>query len=235
MMNERQLTSHLQPLMLHYEPARSLRLRASFYPYKGLKHTIRLRGQTIFIRFSHLLAQAPPHILECLGHILLQKLFYRRAQSHLQKTYHSYVDTEQLEAAPPAERSVEAYTPEGKHYHLTELFDSMNQRFFKGGLQRPQLGWSLQNSYRRLGFYDAMRDLLVVTRLLDNPKTPRYVLEYIVYHEMLHMVHPVTRRPGKRRVIHSREFRKDEAGFPQLEQANSWIKRHLGKLSKRGF
>jgi len=48
-------------------------------------------------------------------------------------------------------------------------------------------------------------------------------VEYIVYHEMLHMRFPVERR-GHRRVVHSREFREAEKQFPKYEQACRQLK-----------
>jgi predicted metal-dependent hydrolase len=53
---------------------------------------------------------------------------------------------------------------------------------------------------------------------------PRYVLEYIVYHEMLHLKHPVKLR-GSRRCVHSAEFQAEERLFPQVNEANAFLKR----------
>jgi predicted metal-dependent hydrolase len=49
-------------------------------------------------------------------------------------------------------------------------------------------------------------------------------VEYIVYHEMLHLKHPVRLR-GSRRCVHSAEFQAEEKLFPQLEQAEAFLKR----------
>jgi predicted metal-dependent hydrolase len=49
-------------------------------------------------------------------------------------------------------------------------------------------------------------------------------VEYIVYHEMLHLKHPVRLR-GSRRCVHSPEFQAEEKLFPQLVEANTFLKR----------
>ena len=54
--------------------------------------------------------------------------------------------------------------------------------------------------------------------------TPRYAIEYLLYHEMLHLKHPVRVRAG-RRCVHSREFQAEERLFPELEAARAYLKR----------
>jgi predicted metal-dependent hydrolase len=53
---------------------------------------------------------------------------------------------------------------------------------------------------------------------------PKYAIEYLVYHEMLHLKHPVKLR-GSRRCVHPKEFMEEEKLFPHLEQAKEFIKR----------
>jgi predicted metal-dependent hydrolase len=72
---------------------------------------------------------------------------------------------------------------------------------------------------RSLGHYDAAHNTIVVSRVFDRPSSPRYAIEYLLYHEMLHLKHPVKMR-GLRRCVHSREFKAEEKLFPQLTLAN---------------
>jgi hypothetical protein len=66
--------------------------------------------------------------------------------------------------------------------------------------------------------------MIVVSRVFDRPSSPRYAIEYLLYHEMLHLKHPV-RIKGLRRSVHPREFKQDEALFPQLTEALAFIQR----------
>ena len=93
-----------------------------------------------------------------------------------------------------------------------------------GLLGRPELTWSEGMAKRSLGHYDAAHNTIVVSRVFDRPSSPRYAIEYLLYHEMLHLKHPVRMR-GLRRCVHSREFKADEALFPELRQALAFIKR----------
>jgi len=64
----------------------------------------------------------------------------------------------------------------------------------------------------------------VVSRVFDRPSSPRYAIEYLLYHEMLHLKHPVSVR-GTRRCVHSAAFKADERVFPQLAEALAFLKR----------
>jgi len=97
-------------------------------------------------------------------------------------------------------------------------------RFFGGLLGRPQLTWSEGMSKRSLGHYDAAHNTIVVSRIFDRPSSPRYAIEYLLYHEMLHLKHPV-RMQGTRRCVHGPEFKADEKLFPQLQEALAYLKR----------
>ena len=73
-------------------------------------------------------------------------------------------------------------------------------------------------------FGDAQDNTIVVSRVFDRPSSPRYAIEYLLYHEMLHLKHPVRVKAG-RRCVHSREFQAEERLFPHLEEAKSYLRR----------
>jgi predicted metal-dependent hydrolase len=78
-------------------------------------------------------------------------------------------------------------------------------------------------SRRRLGHYDPSHNAIVVSRIFDDPEVPRYAVEYIVYHEMLHLKHPVKLR-GSRRCVHGDEFLEEEKLYPRLREAKAFLK-----------
>src|SRR5262249_40075331 len=114
---------------------------------------------------------------------------------------------------------------QGHTYDLEAIFEDLNQRFFHGLLARPQMTWSREYARNRLGHYDPAHNAIVVSRIFDHPRMPRYVTEYIVYHEMLHLKHPVKVK-GSRRCVHSTEFQLEEKLFPRLAEAQRFLK-HL--------
>jgi predicted metal-dependent hydrolase len=53
---------------------------------------------------------------------------------------------------------------------------------------------------------------------------PALALEYVMYHEMLHLRFPVD-HTGARRRVHTKEFREAEKKFPNLKEAKELLKR----------
>jgi len=214
---------------------RALRPRAPMPPiavrfrrFTSLNTTIRIREGQIRVSLSDLLEGAPEPVVRAIAHILLAKLYKKPIDSAQNLRYKRFASsaavTRQTELIRGARGNKRFFGPEGRYYHLEEVFDSLNLRFFGGLLGRPELTWSEQMAKRALGHYDAAHNTIVVSRVFDRPSSPRYAIEYLLYHEMLHLKHPVTRR-GLRRCVHSRAFKAEEKLFPQLKEALAFIKR----------
>ena len=217
------------------EEYRALRPRAPMPPisvrfrrFTSLNTTIRLREGQIHVSLSDLLEGAPESVIHAIAHILIAKLYKKDIDPTHNLRYKRFASsaavTRQTELIRSA-RGVKRFTgPEGRYYNLDSVFDSLNTRFFGGLLGRPELTWSEHMAKRSLGHYDAAHNTIVVSQVFDRPSSPRYAIEYLLYHEMLHLKHPVKMR-GLRRCVHSREFKAEEAQFPQLAEAMAFIKR----------
>jgi predicted metal-dependent hydrolase len=200
----------------------------SFYHFTNINNTIRLRDGKIYARLSDLLEGAPESILESIVHILLAKLYRKPVEDVHAVRYRRYVSSHDLSRKAHLIRQMRGrkkiVPAQGHVYDLDEIFESLNQRFFFGLLGRPQMTWSSNHSRQSLGHYDPAHNAIVVSRIFDHAKVPRYAIEYLVYHEMLHLRHPVKLR-GSRRCVHSREFLAEEKLFPELEKALAFIKK----------
>jgi len=198
-----------------------------FYPFVSVNNTIRLRDAELFIRLSDLLEGAPEPVLHAIAHILLAKLYRKPVDRNRSARYRRYVASHEVASKARLLRQLRGrkhiHSARGHHYHLEEIFDDLNRRFFHGLMGRPQLTWSRDHARNRLGHYDPAHNAIVISKVFDHPKIPRYVLEYILYHEMLHLKHPVKLR-GSRRCIHSREFLEEENLFPQVNPAKKFLR-----------
>ncbi len=80
---------------------------------------------------------------------------------------------------------------------------------------------------RQFGCYDPGPNQILLNRRMDRPGVPECAVEYVLFHEMLHVKHP-TRRSGCSLVSHSREFREEEKRFAEFEKA----RRALDRLAR---
>jgi hypothetical protein len=201
-------------------------MHIEFYAFANVNNTIRLREGRLFVRLSDLLEGAPPSVLESIAHILLAKIYRKPIATAHATRYRRYVSSHDITAKAHLVRQIRGRkriaSARGHVYHLEEIFDDLNQRFFHGLLARPQMTWSQMRSRQSLGHYDPAHNAIVVSRIFDHPRVPRCAVEYIVYHEMLHLKHPVKLR-GSRRCVHSQEFLAEENLFPHLQQAKDFL------------
>jgi len=199
---------------------------AEFYPYKSLVLTIRRRRDIYFVRFSDLLRRAPVEVLEGAAALLLAKVFRRRTRRALVQPYHDYARSDRTRSRISHMRRKRvslAHAPaQGKHHDLVALFDNLNQQYFAGTLERPHIGWSSRVWRRQFGCYDPGPNQIVLNRRMDRPGVPQSVVEYVLYHEMLHVKHP-TRRSGCSLISHSPEFRAEEKRFEQFTTARKLL------------
>ena len=216
------------------EEYRALRPRAPipaidvrFYRFTSLNSTIRLREGRIKVHLSDLLEGAPEAVLRAIAHILLAKLYRKPIDASHASRYRRFASSEyvlrQSERIRHTRGRKKIVTAQGQHYDLNEIFDSLNRQFFYGLLGRPQLTWSEHLARRTLGHYDAAHNTIMVSRIFDRKNTPRYAVEYLMYHEMLHLKHPVKVKGG-RRCVHPREFQAEEKLFPELDKAKAYLK-----------
>jgi SprT-like family protein len=197
-------------------------VEARFYPYAGLSSTVRLRSGRVYARVSDILKGAPTEVLYALACILIAKLYRARASKEHERTYREHTLRPAIVDAAEAARKRRGYkittSPRGKVYDLGELFEQLNQRYFEGKIARPRISWSQRETRRVLGHHDHVHGAIIISRTLDKPKIPRLVVEYVLYHEMLHVKHPPRVARG-RTVYHGRDFRLDERKFDRLDEA----------------
>lgn len=201
--------------------------RVEFYAFTNVNSTIRLRQGVMHVRVSDLLEGAPENIIKAIAHILLAKI-YRKPIERLHATrYRRYISSHDMTAKAHLVRQVRGRkqidSPRGRVYDLDEVFEHLNRQFFHGLLARPQMTWSRAHARNSLGHFDPAHNAIVVSRVFDQPRVPRYAIDYIVYHEMLHLKYPVRLR-GSRRCVHGPEFQAEEKLFPQLDEAKLFLK-----------
>ena len=201
--------------------------RVEFYPFANVNNTIRLREAVAHVRISDLLEGAPEGVITAIAHILLAKVYRKPIQALHSTRYRRYVSSHDMSAKAQLVRQMRGRkridSPRGQVYDLDQVFEELNRQFFYGLLARPRMTWSRSHSRHSLGHFDPAHNAIVVSRVFDQPRVPRYAVEYIVYHEMLHLKHPVKLR-GSRRCVHGPEFQAEERLFPELERAKAFLK-----------
>jgi len=202
--------------------------KIEFFAFANVNNTIRLRNGRLLLRLSDLLEGAPNGVLRAIAHILLAKMYRQPIDRGHAARYRKYVGSHEIVRKAYLVRQIRGRKllrpAQGRFYDLDATFEDLNARFFHGLMARPRMSWSQTKTRRILGHYDPAHNAIIISRIFDHPGVPRYVLEYIVYHEMLHLKHPVKLR-GSRRCVHSAEFQAEEKLFPRAADANVFLRR----------
>lgn len=203
-------------------------IEVRYYPYAGLNHTIRLRSGRVYVRLSDIFKGAPQNVHRALAFILVAKLLRRRTPVIHEKVYRNYACApDVLRASDLARRNrgrKQVTSAQGEVYDLGRMFRRLNHRYFDAQLPQPTLTWSRRRTRTILGHHDGIHDTIVISKTLDSYDVPEWFVEYILYHEMLHIKHPARLING-RRYYHTKAFRAEEQKFPYYQQALDWLDR----------
>lgn len=124
----------------------------------------------------------------------------------------------------------------GQVHDLDAILHDVNQRYFAGTVGDVLITWGRKTRPRdskrtsiKLGSYSATERLIRIHPVLDQRWVPRYFVQYIVYHELLHHLVPEARVSG-RVLFHPPEFQRRERAFQKLSRALAWEQKHIDRL-----
>ncbi|MGD0362838.1 MAG: M48 family peptidase [Bryobacteraceae bacterium] len=204
------------------------KIAVEFCRFANADSFIRMESGSIHVRISDLLEGAPAPVAEALAYILLGKLFRRPAARIYSHRYRLYLNRRDMRRQMHLVRQIRGRKfvsgPQGSHYNLEAVFEALNAEHFQNMLARPQLGWSRGVSRNRLGHFDPSHNAIIISRIFDRPTVPGIALEYVMFHEMLHLRYPVEHN-GVRRRVHTRDFHQAEQQFAKLKEAKEILKK----------
>lgn len=187
-----------------------------------------LEAGRITVMISDLLEGAPAPVTEALAHILLNKLYRKPIARQHQHRYRLYLNRRDMRHRIDLMRQTRGRKahkgPAGVTHDLVAIFEDLNTRHFGGMMARPELGWSHIRSRTRLGHFDPSHNMIMISRIFDDPYAPRLALEYVMFHEMLHLRYPVD-HSGTRRCVHTPEFKAHEKQFPEFKEAKALLRK----------
>ena len=199
----------------------------SFEAFANADSRIEMRGGAIRVRMTDILRHAPAPVLEALAYVLLGKLLRRAIPPAYSRRYRLYLNRKDIRARRHVMRQQRGRKflsgPQGKYVNLTEIFERINGAHFDGLMPQPELGWSRTPSRSLLGHFDPSHNAIVISRIFDNPDLPPSAIEYVMFHEMLHLQFPVD-HSRMRRCVHTPDFKAAEKKFPQLAEAKAILK-----------
>jgi hypothetical protein len=207
-------------------------INSCFYPYIGLTHTLRRKGSGWMIRISDHCRHAPRLVLEAIVTILACKIMRKKPGRKQLEAYElfrnttSVLESVRMRRLQKGRKRIAGH--EGKHHALQSIYREINARYFNNQIEIKRVGWGYRMSWSRLGHYDPVHHTIALSPVLDSPQVPKFVVSYIMYHEMLHAIFEDTSARCPQR-HHPAEFRQIEKAYPDYGKA----KKFLGEYCRR--
>lgn len=123
----------------------------------------------------------------------------------------------------------------GRYFNLRSIFDRLDSRHFGNRLQSYDVVWGRRRQQRPKEYFifGSIQEEDKVIRInpwLDQPFVPRWFVEYILFHEMLHAIVPDEVRADGRRCVHTPEFYRREREFRFYKRARRWEEENLARF-----
>jgi len=202
-------------------------VQVRFCKFANANSFVRWDESGLEFRITDVLEGAPAAILESLANILTAKLVRRPVPRIHAERYRRHLNRKEMRRSLQLVKQSRGRKfvsgPKGDAYDLEKMFGELNLAYFQGWMAQPLLGWSRRPSRVMLGHYDPSHNAIILSRLLDSARVPPLAVEYVLFHEMLHLRFPVEHR-GARRCVHTREFKDAERQFPRLKEAKLLLK-----------
>jgi hypothetical protein len=191
------------PLTIHFRPIRGI------YKLKASRRGVQLWLPTPMIVFDET------------GFSLLGALIYRRDGVARQRVI-GLMTGEEYQGVRAELESLGGIAEQarGAVHDLGQSFDRVNAGYFGGKMARPRLTWNRTFTGRKFGHYDFILDTVMVSRTLDSHTVPEFVVDFLVFHELLHKFHGLHWVNG-RGYAHTSEFYESERKFARFKQAEA--------------
>jgi hypothetical protein len=223
----RRLEEHLDTLRRMAACQRGDERMAVRLDHMGGQYRIERGPEKIRLTVSEGFVGAPSPVLDALVRLATPYARKGRPREEVRR----YTDSRRFsDVLRQVERAGGAYRsrPAGNFYDLQDLFDRVNAGYFGGRLTAPRLLWSERVPSVEFGHYEPAADTIRLSRRLDSSAVPRFVLEHVMHHELLHRVLGAETR-GRRRLYHSAKFRREEKAFARYREADAFLRRLAGR------
>ena len=206
---------------------------ARFYPYAGIRSTIRRKNGRTEAKISDGMKRFGRSAMEGLAVLLCAKIFRK---GHMLERFEGPITAYRNEISSEGAFSTndelrklrgrkKTGVSRGNRFDLEEMLERIMRKYphIYSGIEKPQISWSRRRSRRRLAFYDSAFNAITVSRAFDGQDTPEVLVEYLVFHELLHAAKKTIHGSGRRK-IHHKEFRRAEKEFEGFGDAMRYIK-----------
>jgi hypothetical protein len=190
------------------------------FTYASYLYKVQAVDDILEIKLHEGFISAPSDVLQGLACVFFSRA--RDAEWDRVRTYAASEDFIEVVTALEMTTAEVDNRTQGRYFDLEAVFERVNQTYFGGELDHPRLTWNTRITQVKMGHYDPLRDTVMLSVTLDTPDVPDCVVDYVMYHELLH------KKIGKQMVngrhyAHTPAFREAERAFAHYEEAQAFL------------
>ncbi len=193
---------------------------------------VKWRDRAYCVRLHHMFLDADETTLKVLAQYITGK--YKRTRKQL-NTFIKEHDWKIRKRPIPSKQTKTEIRVQGEFFDLRNAFKNLNQKYFDDKIDCSIMWGPLRKrarqKYVRLGSYSFRTSTIRINPLLDRAFVPEYVVDSIIYHEMVH--HMLGSKENNGRLMsHDHAFKTLEQRFIHAHKAKLWIQQNLSRLLK---
>jgi predicted metal-dependent hydrolase len=196
--------------------------------------SVNRKNKKYTIRLHHMFLNANAKVLVALAEFISGKSKRNRIQ--LRRFIGENKGKIRTKNSPKIEKNIKIMH-QGKVFNLLDSFERLNSTYFNGNVE-CRITWGYRRKKKkqksiRLGSYSSKTSIIRINPTLDRYWIPQYVIDSIIYHEMLHHIIGSKKNNGQNH-YHFKAFKMKEKEFLYYEKAKIWIKDNLPRLLDSG-
>lgn len=185
------------------------------------------------VSLHRMFLKAPQNVMDALA------CYLKGEHKQLAPSIKAYIEKNLQKLDYSHELDLSKLQTKGRVYDLDKIYRNLNREYFDEslGLYITWFGEHRKRLCKRvtLGlFHDPLR-LIKINRMIDNTYFPEYIVEYVIYHEMLHYVCPTYVDEKGQKHIHSKAFKEREKEFRHFKRAQQWIRDNQNYLFNHSY
>jgi len=178
---------------------------------RGYNATVSQRGNHITFRLSRKFEDCEPEIKIGIMQFLLNRLKKTKINTDNIEFYHTFV--KKMSDFAPVTKTDDI---------LEESFQRVNDEYLGGMMSQPNLVWGRRTT-TLLGTYEHGTDTITISKVLLE--APEELLDFVMYHEMLHKKHKFSCSAGRTH-SHTKAFKAEEATY-SVKNAEQMLTKYL--------
>lgn len=199
-------------------------VKAEYTPFKEFKIKWQRSAGWAEFQVSDYLMDADKEVIQGLAHSLFVRITKGRRDPYPETMKDWMTSTDFVRQKQPVyirrSRNL-TRSPVGRNRNLLESVSRLERQ---GMVERDDemfISWTKERNLRRVGYCSVLMKVIAISSVFDDPEVPEYVLDYVVYHEMLHLKNGLDPDSPK----HGPEFRSQEREFPRWQEAEAWLRK----------